>query len=161
MRPARSGSSSIRRHSETMADEDVTINVQAHSIGEEIYDRHVAGIGRVADAHVEAGSQIERMAGRFDGARAALSGLNLALLSTARGMRFFGVANDVVSKAIDGMVTVLTLARSALAIHTALTQASAAANWQLAAAKAAGEGLGAVVIAASIIAAVGALVAYQ
>ena len=63
--------------------------------------------------------------------------------------------------AIDGLVTVLTLIRSALAIHTALTEAATAANWQLAVAKAAAQGLGAVVIAAAIVVSVGGLLVYQ
>ncbi len=143
-----------------MADEDVDVNVTAHSFGEEVYGQHEKGIQRVGDAAEKTGEKVAGSAGRFEGASAAIRGLNLTLLSAERGMRLFGISNDTVTAAIDGLITILTIARAALALHRAVTESVTLANWARAASEVAASNIFAPIVVGIIIAALAGLSAY-
>lgn len=110
-------------------EEEVNVRVTATSEGEEVYDRHAAGMQKVAESADEAGSSMVEASSRFGSAHSALSGLNLSILSVERGMRLFGIQNDAVTNTLDALVTGLTIARSALALYKAITTSVTLANW--------------------------------
>ncbi len=143
-----------------MPEEDVEVNVRAVSEGEDVYARHAQGIREVTGATEEMGKATESTGLTITGMRGALVGINLSLLSVERGMHLFGVTNEVVTKGIDALVTVLTIARSALAIYKAVTESVTLANWARAASEIAASSVFAPVVLGIIIAAVSALLAY-
>ncbi len=142
-----------------MPDEELGVRVTATSEGEEVYDRHAAGMEKVAQGAERAGTSVEHAAGRFEGARAALSGLNLSILSVERGMRLFGVQNETLTATLDALVTGLTIARSALALYKAITTSVTLANWARAMSEVAASGWFAPVLLGIIAAAVAGVAA--
>ena len=83
---------------------EVRATVSAESTGEEVYDAHAAGIQKVAAAAAEGSTQVEGFSGKVTGARSALMGMHLSILSVQQGMRLMGIQNEAL-RWLDFLVT--------------------------------------------------------
>ncbi len=140
---------------------DTSVSVTAVSEGEDVYDAHAAGIERVAGAARDGSRDVEMFGGKVTGARSALMGMHLSILAVEQGMRLFGIQNHALTQALDAMVVGLTIARTALAVYRTVQESVTLQNWARAASEVAASAWFAPVVLGIIIAAVGALLAYE
>ena len=117
-----------------MAEEDVTVKIEALSVGEEVYEKHARGMRKVRDSAKETNEELQVQALTNLEVLESLNALNSGITTTTRSLSFFFGGNEAVNQALMTMQASLGLAIGAMQVYKGVSTLVAAVDWGRAAA---------------------------
>jgi hypothetical protein len=115
-------------------EEEVKVEIEAESKGEDAYDKHQRGLKRVKDTAEETNEELQTLALTNIQLLESLNALNSGISSTTRGLTFFLGGNEAINAALQTMSASLGLVVGAMQIYKGISSLTAAIDWGRAAA---------------------------